>query len=175
MSLQENCEQNKMLLKPLVRFIHLLLHPGQTPQMCHAPPLLPAAVFRPWPGDLLLHRRLCLQAIPVLVCHAVLTFPSHPPHNGPLFKKGTSQRRLQTAWTSSFHFPHVCFGFMGCSKSHFSVIFETNGMVLIKHLSQHERSLTVLINWASADVCWVTSLEQHLFVYNSSFPIWYSA
>lgn len=83
MSLQENCEQNKMLLKPLVRLIHLLLHPGQTPQMCHAPPLLPAAVFRPWPGALLLHRRLCLQAIPVLVCHALWAFLSHPPHSDP--------------------------------------------------------------------------------------------
>lgn len=132
-----------MLLKPLARLIHLLLHPGQTPQMCHTLPLLPAAVFCPW---------LCFSIV-VFVFKQYQSFgampvnlPQPPTSQWTLVHAGPSQRRLQAAWTSSFHFLHVHLGFMGCSESHFSGISETNGMVLIKHLSQHEHSLTVLIN-----------------------------
>lgn len=159
-SITEYWGGDKLLLKPHKRiYLPLFFTPRAHPFGC-VKPLLPTTVFYPWPRALILLHHHCLQEMPVPVHPDLQTLLSHTHPtvdscSARYHAKGIADHLLQLFTL----FPCTP-NFMGFSENHFSVVSETtNGMVLIKHLSQHEHLLDVLINWASDDVCWVTSLE----------------
>lgn len=158
-SIIEFWEGDKLLLKSYTRIYHSSSHLGQTLLDVSRPCFL-TTIFYPWPRALILLHHHCLQEMPVPMCHVLWTLLSHthPTMDSP--SAWYQPKEIAERLHQLFMFFECTLGFVGCFENHFSVISETaNDMELIKHLSQHEHLLDVLINWAADDVCWATSLE----------------